>query len=45
MISIFGVNGITQTVLVTFSMKMSRVSPGTLSSENDEFDSLKLRKT
>ena len=37
----FAFNGITQTILVAFSMKMSRACSGTFSPQNDEFKSAK----
>ena len=40
----FAFNRITQTILVAFSMKMSRACPGTLSSENDDFKFFKTAK-
>ena len=38
-------NGIIQTILVAFSMKMSRACTGMLSSEKDDFKFLKTMKT
>ena len=40
----FAFNGITQTILVAFSMKMSWACSGTLSSENDDFKFFKTAK-
>ena len=40
----FAFNGITKTILVAFSMKMSRACSGTLSSENDDLKFFKMRK-
>ena len=37
-------NGAIQTILVTFSMKVSRACTGMLSSENDDFKFLKTAK-
>ena len=43
--SFFTFNGITYTILVAFSMKMSRAYSGMLSSENDDFKFLKTAKS
>ena len=40
----FAFNGITQTILVAFSMKMSRACADTMSSENDDFKFFKTKK-
>ena len=40
----FAFNGIAQTILVAFSMKMSRACSGTLSSGNDNFKFFKTAK-
>ena len=37
-------NGVIQTILVAFSMKVSRACTGMLSSENDDFKFLKTAK-
>ena len=44
LILIFVFNGIIQTILVAFSLKMSRTCTGMLSSENDDFKFLKTVK-